>query len=397
MLTLPGEFEQVQPPREHRLATARKAFRVLGITLLLFAGVFVFTLILRPASRDYISYWSAAKLFVHHADPYSPSSVFALEKAQGDLASRPIIMRNPPWAMFLVAPLAFGTPFVTLFLWTLTSIACILVFARLLDISPKGRAFAFVFAPTVSCIFLGQSSAFLLLGFALFLYLRQRYPFFAGAALLLMALKPHLFLIFWAVLLVESLYQRRFRILAGLAAALAIATIFAMALDPLIWPQYFAMLRASALQHEFFPTLSMLFRLLIHRGSDWLLFIPSAFGILWGLWYYHRNRHAWDWCVHGMLLMLVTVTVSPYGWFADSIILLPSIAFALASPVKHRYSAGLLIVINTIALVVLLVIRARIISAAYVWLSPAILLWFLYSLKQPQHASAPLKTGEQIP
>ncbi|MGB7190848.1 MAG: glycosyltransferase 87 family protein [Acidobacteriaceae bacterium] len=387
MTTLSGEINQLQTSRQRRLNSAKKILRTLAIASLLFAGVFISVLLLRPAARDYISYWSAARLLVHHIDPYSPARVFALEKAQGDLATHPIIMRNPPWAMFLVVPLAFGSPFATLFFWTLASIGCILIFARLLRVPSKDRAFAFVFAPAVSCVFLGQSSAFLLLGFALFLYLHQRHPFLSGAALLLMAIKPHLFLVFWAVLLADCIYRRRFLILAGGAAAFTAATAFAMALDPRIWQQYVAMLRASALEHEFFPTASMLIRVLINRGSDWLLFVPSALGIIWGLRYYKRNRQAWDWRIHGMLLLLVTVTVSPYGWFADSIVLLPPIVFALASPQKHKYSAGILMAINTIALVILLVIRARITSPAYVWLPLAILVWFLYTLKKPQQSS----------
>lgn len=391
MPTLSEDFRHVRNPPEPKSSPARKIVRTLMIALLLLAGIFAFNLL--PANRDYVSYWSAAKLFFHHADPYSPSGVFGLEKAQGFRPSHPIIMRNPPWAMFLVAPLAFGSPFTTLFFWTLASIGCILVFARLLRVSPKDRAFAFVFAPTVSCIIMGQTSAFLLLGFALFLYLHQQHPYLAGAALLLMAIKPHLFLVFWAVLLAEAIYQRKFRILAGFGVALAAATAFAMVIDPRIWPQYFAMLRASALEHEFFPTLSMLFRLFINRGSDWLLFVPSLFGISWGIWHYRRNRHAWDWRVHGMLLMLVTVTVSPYGWFPDSIVLLPSIMFALASPAKHKYSSGALIAINTAALVVLLVVHAHITSPAYVWLPLAILLWFLYTLKLPQPASARIEAN----
>lgn len=386
MTALSGESSEVCSPREYRDNT-RNVFRKLAIAPLLLACVFISLFFGRPASRDFISYWSAAKLLVRHNDPYSAERVFELEKAQGDLASDPIIMRNPPGAMFLVAPLALGNPFVTLFFWTVASIGCIFAFARLLGVSSKDRAFAFVFAPTVSCIFLGQSSAFLLLGFALFLHLQQRHPFLAGAALLLMAIKPHLFLIFWAVLFVECIYRRRFLILAGGATALTAATAFAMLLDPRIWQQYWAMLRASSLDHESFPTVSMFFRLLTNRGSFWLLFVPSSLGIIWGLWYYRHNRHLWDWSVHGMLLMLVTVTLSPYGWFADSIVLLPCITAALASPAKRKYSTQILIAINTIALVILLVVRARITSLAYAWLPLAISIWFLYAFKRPQYSS----------
>src|SRR6185437_4912587 len=118
-------------------------------------------------------------------------------------------------------------------------------------------------APAIACFGSGQSSPFLLLGFALFLYLHRCRPFLAGAALLFLAFKPHLFLVFWAVLLAESISRRRFTILAGLAAALAITTTFALAIDPQVWQQYIAMLRSSALDLEAFPTASMALRLLV--------------------------------------------------------------------------------------------------------------------------------------
>jgi hypothetical protein len=362
-----------------------KLFRRIAVTAILLAGVFISTLVLRPASRDFISYWSAAKLLVHHADPYSSTHVFALEKAQGDVASKPDIMRNPPWAMFLVAPLAVGSPMAGLLFWTLAAVGCVFLFARLLNVSSKDRAFAFVFAPAVSSIISGQSSPFLLLGFALFMHLHRSRPFLAGASLLLMAIKPHLFLVFWAVLLVDGIYRRTFKILAGGASAIAVATTFAICLDPRIWPQYFAMLRASALEHERFPTASMLFRMLISANAVWLLFIPSVCAILWALWDYVHKRQVWDWDTHGMLLMVVAVATSPYGWFTDSIVLLPSIMFVLGLPNKSKHAIPMLMAINTGALLLLFVFHPPLTSVAYAWLPGSVLAWFLYATRKAPH------------
>jgi hypothetical protein len=69
---------------------------------------------------------------------------------------------------------------------------------------------AFCFAPVLGCLTSGQSSAFLLLGFCLFLYFHQRRPFTAGAALLLMAIKPHLFLVFWPLVLIVCILAELF-------------------------------------------------------------------------------------------------------------------------------------------------------------------------------------------
>jgi hypothetical protein len=265
--------------------------------------------------------------------------------------------------------------------WTLAAAGCILGFIRLLNIPSEDRAFAFLFAPALGSICSGQSSPFLLLGFSLFLHFHRSRPFLAGASLLLMAIKPHLFLVFGTLLLIDCIYRRRFLILAGGVSALAAGTAFAMCFDAHVWQYYFAMLRASALQNEFFPTTSMLFRLLIDPSATWLLFVPSALAIIWGLWYYARNRHLWDWRIHGLLLMFVTVLVSPYGWFSDEIVLLPSLAFAFTFPQRRKYSTEILVAINGVCLLILLIAHPPLTSNVYLWTPMAWLAWFLYATK----------------
>lgn len=79
-----------------------------------------------------------------------------------------------------------------------------------------------------------------------------------------------------------------------------------------------------------------------------------------------------------MLLMLVTILVTPYGFFSDEIVLLPSIAFAIAYPHRRKYSGWILLVINTAALCVV-AFSGKLASPWYVWTPTAWLLWFLYA------------------
>jgi len=378
---------ELTKPAQNATSPATKVFRALAAVAIGLVGILVITLASRPGSKDYIEYWSSAALLVHHADPYAAAGVYGLEKTHGFPANHPLIMRNPPWALFLIAPLGFTTVRVGLLLWTLVAAACILASAWLLNMPSKDRALAFVFAPALASICCGQSSPFLLLGFTLFLRFHRERPFLAGASLLLMAIKPHLFLIFWVVLLAECIYRRTWLVFAGGASALVVATAFSMLLDPHIWSQYLAMMRSSSLENEFFPTTSMLFRLAIDRNTVWLLFIPSAVAVVWCLWYFMRHRQAWDWNTHGMLLMMVTILVSPYEFFSDEIVLLPSILFALSLPIRRRHSISVLFAINGVALLIIMA-GVQLSSPAYVWTPLAWLAWFLYATRGSERQSS---------
>lgn len=364
----------------HSKTRSQKLVGLLAAIVVAFAGILGLTAIHHPGKMDYIEYWSSGKLLIHHLDPYSPADVLVLEKSQGFSQGNhyPLVTPNPPWTLFLLIPLGLTGAYEGLFLWLVATIACILGSILLLNKEAKNGPLALIFAPVFACICSGQSSPFLLLGFALFLYFQRDRPFIAGASLLLMAIKPHLFLVFWAVLLVDCIYRRRLLILAGGASALAVASVFAMCFDPRIWQHYLATMHGYNYGQAFIPTGSMLFRMLINIRAFWLLFVPSAVGVAWGLWYYFRRRQIWDWRIHGMLLMLVSVFVSPYGLFTDEIVLLPSIVFAMTLPDKRKYSGWILLAINTAALGVV-ASGAQLASRDYIWTPAAWLLWFLYA------------------
>lgn len=362
----------------------KKLSRAIAVAAIILAGILVIMIGSQPANKDYIEYWSTGKLLVHQANPYSANDIFTLEKSQGYTSPRPLVAPNPPWSIFLVWPLGFFNARIGLLLWLCAAVGCILLSAHLLDIPAKDRALIFVFAPAFAAISSGQCSPFFLLGFCIFLRFHNSRPFLAGVSLLLMAMKPHLFLLFWAVLLAESIYRRRFRILMGGTAGLIIGTAFSMCLDPHIWRQYLAMWHQYPPAVGFIPTASMIFRMLISVNRFWLLFVPSGVGILWSIWYFARHRQTWNWKTHGMLLILLTILLSPYAWFSDELVLLPAIAFALTLKPPRRYTTSILLGINVIALVLLTIADAQLSSPAYIWTPVAWLAWFLYATHQPK-------------
>lgn len=374
------------------VSRARKLIRILAVSVIVLIGILVIAVGSHPANKDYISYWSAAKLLVQHHDPYSSVAVFALEKAQGLSLPRPLIMRNPPWSLFLVFPLGLGSAWMGWLLWLLASTGCVLIAAVLLDVRVKERHLVFLFAPVLACLVTGQSSAFLVLGFALFLRFHRTHPAVAGASLLLMAIKPHLFLVFWAIILVDCIRRRKLPVLVGLASAIAVASGFAMSIDFRVFQQYFRMAGAADLDQEFVPTLSTLLRIIVNTRADWIQFIPSCLALAWGLWYYHRCRAEWNWGTHGMLIMLVSILTAPYAWLPDEIVLLPCVLFALSLPGKKKYSIPSLVAVNCVIIVMLLFLQIPLTSGAFIWTPAFWLAWFLYATSRSRSRKPPLRT-----
>jgi hypothetical protein len=338
------------------------------------------------ANRDFISYWAAGHQLVHHENPYDGNAILRLERDAGFADNRPFFMRNPPSAFFLALPLGFIGVRVGAILWSLALIAALMGSIRMLWImqgSPTDRLHlvAYLFPPTLACLLAGQIGIFILFGVTLFLYFHESKPYLAGSALLLCALKPHLFLPFGVVLFAWIVAHKAYRVFIGASAALLVSLALSFFLDPAAWSHYAQMANAANLQDEFIPTLSLMFRLLIHRSAVWLQFVPALISCMWALWYFWTHER-WNWIEQGLLLLIVSAIVAPYAWFTDEAILLPVILAGL-----YKASNRLLLAFASLAAVALLEVLTgvNINSGFYLWTAPAWLAWYLCATK-PSYA-----------
>jgi hypothetical protein len=336
------------------------------------------------AKRDFISYWAAGQQLAHGANPYDFGAVRGLELGAGREAGEPILMmRNPPVALFLAYPLGLVSAKTGLILWLLALLAGLSVsiwILWLLNGRPDSRfhLLGYVFAPALACLMAGQCGIFLLLGVVLFLRLHQSRPILAGAALLLCALKPHLFLPFAVVLLLCVLRRRAYGILAGLCAALAASLALSYCLDIHAWQQYSQMMRAGGAVNEAVPVLSVTFRNLIDRHAVWLQFLPQSCACAWALWFFWTRHDRWNWMDHGLLVLLVSAMCTPFGWFFDEAMLLPAVLAGLYRAVEARRSLLPLALIAGVALVEALA-SVQVTSPFYLWTTPAWLAWYLWA------------------
>jgi hypothetical protein len=363
--------------------------RKLAAAAILAVGVFIlaFTMIRdksgNAGNRDFIEYWAAGQLLVHHANPYDPASVLRVEKSAGWHGSGPLVMLSPPIVLFLTVPLGFVPAGMGAVFWSLLIVASLMFAIRLiwsLNGRPPSRMhlLGYCFAPTLATLFAGQTSALVLLGLVLFLYLHKTGPFLAGMSLTLCMMRPHLFLPFGLVL-IGFIFARKAYSLA-LGALLGFACLLAFtAFYPSSWPEYFAIMRAWGVETKFLPNFSSLLRIAIDRNAAWIQVVPLIVACLWAVWYFGHHRKEWDWSTHGSLLMLVSVLVAPYSWFYDEIVLLPALFQAIYLSADRPRSLVGFAVLTSMAVAQLLA-GVTMPSGFYAWTATAWLAWYVYAV-----------------
>ena len=285
------------------------------------------------SKRDSIAYWAAGELLIHHQNPYSVPDVLALQRSQGYVGQKPLMMRPMPWSVWLFLPLGLLSVYWAWVVWTAILVGCLVVSIRICwrlygdRLEPPAPVVlaAYFFAPVAGCLVGGAMGLVLLLGITLFLYLEEDHPFWAGVALLIPLAKPHIVGLLWPILAVWILTRRKWLVLAGAAVALLLSSAIALSFDPHIFQHYRAMMHDQAIQNEFIPALSGMIRVLFFRRHFWVQFVPLGLGFAWSAWYYWKNREAWRWSVHGPAVLVVSLLTTPYAWMTDEVVLIPAI------------------------------------------------------------------------
>ena len=300
-------------------------------------------------SRDFIVYWATGQQLVHHADPYDTNQLNVVEHSSGFKRKGTFYMRNPPWSLPLAAPLGFLPARVAALPWSLFLYGLLFLCVRTVwkmfgHAGTRLDMLGYCFPPALICVVMGQTSMFLLVGLVGFLRFHKSRPFWAGAALWLCTLKPHVFIPFGAALLAWIAIERQWRVLAGAAATMAASCALTEWMDPQAWGQYLHWARNSGISEEFIPCISVALRNLIDPRAAWIAFVPCALGAVWGLVYYWQRRHAWSWVENGNLLMLVSLVVAPYCWIYDQSLAMPALLYA-AARVRSQALLGILAIL----------------------------------------------------
>lgn len=365
------------------------ALAALGV---LFAPYYGNAEVLRPF--DYMQYWSAGRAVSTGRNPYDGGVLYPLQQEIGTSWNDPVMMWNPPWTLPLTLPLGMMHWRTGQLVWFALNFAAVAGSALLLwriFAGPRERAWlaltlALGFAPTLFLLLLGQISGLLLLGIVGFLWAtRQRRFALAGTLAALTAIKPHLFVPFALLLILEAIHKSHSRrtILVG-GITLAICSVVPLAWNPEVWSQYREATGAGAAAshntiHEWVhPTLGYAIRQALPGEPFRAQFLPLLVVLPLVVLHWYRRRATWDWTPELPRVILVSLLAAPYGaWGFDLVVLLVPVVQAAVWLLPYRALAIRFAVafgvLNLLALLTLLSEN----SMTNVWFAPAIALGYL--------------------
>ena len=342
---------------------------------------------------DFVEYWAAAKLTLDGRNPYAPEQLLPLQQAAGRDTDEAIMMWNPPWSLAVVLPLGLLPARAAQLLWLAANLAAVgfcghrlwAMFGGNRERRWLGWVVAIAFVPTLFALQSGQIGPLLLLGAVLFLECQRRgWHVLAGAATVLLAVKPHLAYLVWAAILCEAVARRRFSTLIGGTVAGAVCTLIPLAFDPQLLHQYADAMSNRPPSRWLSPTLGSLLRLAFGEERFGLQFVSVGIGAVWFALHWRKWRHAWNWTEQLPLLLLVSFVTAPYGaWPFDLVLLLPAVVRLVASwragsrerPMflprgAHATPLTALLLIN-LACLLMNVLGTG--SFAFIWVAPALL------------------------
>lgn len=287
-------------------------------------------------AQDFIRYWAASRLLISGGNPYDSRELTALQKntpsqltiEEGDIVEA----WNPPWLLLTLAPLGFFSLHFAIPLWVLMNILSImtglLMSWRFSGGEQNPRFFliaigaGFLFGNTIILIRLGQITTLILISLLVgFLLIEKKQDWLAGGVLLITTIKPHLTFLVLFVLLLWVFKHRRWKILAGMAAAGLLSALIVWLILPNWLSIYFQTIQRLPFSNIFTSTLgSFMSEVLgIHFFKySAILLLPIAF-LLVNEW----EQRGWFSMMN--ISLVLTIPFSFYGFSFDQVLLLPSV------------------------------------------------------------------------
>ncbi len=369
--------------------------RIAAFTLLIGIIAQAFPHLMPP--RDFVEYYSAAKVLSDGGDPYDGSQLLPVQREITGNAemSKAVSLWTPPWTLPIYLPFGF-LPFSTAhFVWLLIQAALLALSVEFLwNIYPGPRRLGLLipyalllgFAPVFWNLHFGQNTAFLLLGLAGFLHFRSRgFAGPAGCCTALTAIKPHMLTLFGVALLMDAASRQGRRSLAAGVGVLVLAGAVSISFNPRIFGLFTDAVRQPStpetvrLADWHVPLFGYEFRHAIAPQAFALQFLPVLMAILLtvaGQW-----KRRLDWRAQLPWLVIASALVAPYGgWMFDLTILLVPAIVALLRIASLRQPLPILASISALGLLSRFGFLIRGLEEP-IWFTPLFAIWFAATMR----------------
>ncbi|HTM24988.1 MAG TPA: glycosyltransferase family 87 protein [Vicinamibacterales bacterium] len=375
---------------------------MLGVTIAALSLALVIANIRWPLD-DFIEYWSAGRLNAAGSNPYDPALMLREQTHIGWPDPKPIMMYNPPWTLALAMPMGaaeFGfarsiwLPLQLLFtLWSVSQLWILYGGAR------EGRTRAWflglLWSPTVLALRFGQLGPVILLGLVGFLgCVVQRRDFAAGTFLALTTVKPQFVALVWLPVVLWAVADRRWKVLAGAAAAVIGASGIALSTNLHVFAQYLDLMSAAPPTLAFeSPNIATVLRAFAGTKGSWPQYVPTVVGAAAILRLWYRRRNAWDWRDRLPALVILSCLLTSYGgWAFDLVVLLvPIVALAAILSRSPRKARGVIggAVFLAVSLLAFKMHQMRVPQAGFLWMTPVVAVaWWTLSRMARQRTDA---------
>jgi len=374
--------------------------------LVVVAAVLVAAMLSVPGAgeKDFLIYWSAARLLASGGNPYDPIALRDLEhQARPDRGQQPgqsSALWNPPWLLLLLLPFGCLPVDLAVRAWMASNIVLIAA-ASLLTWKLLARRFdrrsvlivlsgGLWFYASLSTIEMGQVSSVVLIGLVLSAWcLHTGRDWLAGALLFSTTVKPHITYLPLLLALLWVIHQRRWRFLGGMFVTGAVSMIMLWVMLPGWLSAYLHLVGG----HSFFQYSTSTLGGLAHTlwGTDLFRFagilllplIPSLLRV--------ADAHGWPTAMN--VALLISVPLAMYGFTFDHLVLIPAVvqllSWALRGGLSRPWAWAIIAGVLLVSMVALAMMTLPMAYYHYfAW--PPLVLAGLYALAWRRRTSVPL-------
>lgn len=299
----------------------------------------------QPVFGDFIAFWSAGRAALDGlaAQVHDRDAIFAYQQLAAPGAIYVAPWNSPPTFLIVACALAL-LPYAASALLFLAASAALFFFA-IRKLLPDGRALLLAATAPAVVYHAGTVQAGLLIGgiSALALAWLERRPRAAGALIALLAIKPHLALL-WPLYLALTRQWLAFAAAAATACAFALSAGLAFGFDAYV--RFFANLAASqnliSLQQITTPAYASLYANLLDLGAaQGLALAAHVLSALAAIAFSCRVFLTGDRAAAGAALSAATMLISPYLFFYDHTLLMAGAALLGAPRTPLGWAAAI--------------------------------------------------------